>query len=114
MTLEQVQELVKAGFSHDEIMSFTSKQEETKPEETKPEETKPEETKPEETKPEEVKTVSLTDTTVEKFTTAVNNLIKTMQASNLQSAFNESTNESSEDTAIEALSTIITKPKGDN
>ena len=109
MTLEQVQELVKAGFSHDEIMSFTSKQEETKPEETKPEETKPEETKPE-----EVKTVSLTDTTVEKFTTAVNNLIKTMQASNLQSAFNESTNESSEDTAIEALSTIITKPKGDN
>ena len=37
-----------------------------------------------------------------------------MQASNLQSAFNESTNESSEDTAIEALSTIITKPKGDN
>ena len=101
MTLEQVQELVKAGFSHDEIMSFTSKQEETKQEETKQEETKQE----------EVKTVSLTDTTVEKFTTAVNNLIKTMQASNLQSAFNESTNESLEDTAVEALSTIITNRK---
>ena len=94
MTIEDVLNLSKSGFTADEIKKFMgfngetaptkpnettpTKPNETKPNETKPNETKPNETKPNETKPEEVFKDSLSALSKE-----ISDLKKTMQATNI-------------------------------
>lgn len=109
MELNQILELVRAGYTKEEISNMMkpeeAKPEEVKPEETKPEETKPDETKPDETKPDVVNTLS--DELVTKFTNAVEKLTSTIQASNLlhSEMTGEVTDISKE--AEKALETII-------
>ena len=89
MTIEDVLNLSKSGFTADEIKKFMGFNGETaptkpnettptKPNETKPNETKPNETKPNETKPEEVFKDSLSALSKE-----ISDLKKTMQATNI-------------------------------
>ena len=84
MTIEDVLNLSKSGFTADEIkkfMGFNGETAPTKPSETKPSETKPNETtptKPNETKPEEVFKDSLSALSKE-----IADLKKTMQATNI-------------------------------
>ena len=75
MTLNDILELCRAGFTKAEIMSMT------KPAEQKPAEQKPAEQKPAEQKPAEIPGM-------EQLTTAVNSLIQTMQASNILNSNN--------------------------
>ena len=112
LSFEQVQELLKAGFTHDEIMLFTSEQKE--PEQKEPEQKEPKQKVPEQKEPEQKNdTPSISNDLVSQFTKAVDNLTKTIQASNLQNAFQESVGKNVEDTAVTALSSIITKSKGE-
>lgn len=79
MTIEDVLNLSKSGFTADEIKKFMGFNGETKPNETN--ETKPNETKPNETndtKPEEVFKDSLSALSKE-----ISDLKKTMQATNI-------------------------------
>ena len=81
MTIEDVLNLSKSGFTADEIKKFMGFNGETKPNETKPNETKPNETKPNDTndtKPEEVFKDSLSALSKE-----ISDLKKTMQATNI-------------------------------
>lgn len=93
MTLQEVKELINAGFTHDEIMSFQQNTQETPQPEPQPE-PKPE-PKPEpqpEPKPEpqpEPKSEPQQD--FNALNETMNRLIKTIQASNLQNATREST-----------------------
>ena len=85
MTLNEILELCRAGFTKAEIMSMT------KPAEQKPAEQKLAEQKPAEQKPAEL-------SGMEKLTTAVNSLIQTMQASNILNSNNPGAqNESADD-----------------
>lgn len=79
MTIEDILNLSKSGFTADEIKKFAGFNGETTP--TKPDETKPDETKPNETnetKPEEVFKDSLSALSKE-----ISDLKKTMQATNI-------------------------------
>ena len=78
MTIEDVLNLSKSGFTADEIKKFMGFNGETKPNETKPNETKPNETKPNDTKPEQVFKDSLSALSKE-----ISDLKKTMQATNI-------------------------------
>ena len=92
MTLQEVQNLINAGFTHDEIMSFQQNPQETPQPEPQPEpkpepqqEPKPEpqpEPKPEPQPEPQPDFNALNET--------MNRLIKTIQASNLQKASRES------------------------
>lgn len=76
MTIEDVLNLSKSGFTADEIKKFMGFNGETKPNETKPNETKPNETKPNEI--EDVFKESLSTLSKE-----IADLKKTMQATNI-------------------------------
>lgn len=76
MTLNEILELCRAGFTKAEIMSMT------KPAEQKPVEQKPVEQKPAEQKP------AQTIPGMEQLTNAVNSLIQTVQASNILNSNN--------------------------
>ena len=86
MTIEDVLNLSKSGFTADEIKKFMDFNGETKPNDTKPNDTKPNDTKPNDTepndtndtKPEEVFKDSLSALSKE-----IADLKKTMQATNI-------------------------------
>lgn len=87
MTIEDVLNLSKSGFTADEIkkfMGFNGETTPTKPNETKPNETN--ETKPNETKPNETKPNEIEDVFKESLSTLskeIADLKKTMQATNI-------------------------------
>ena len=81
MTIEDVLNLSKSGFTADEIKKFMGFNGETKPNETKPNETKPNETKPNETKPNEIKDVF--KESLSTLSKEIADLKKTMQATNI-------------------------------
>lgn len=84
MTIEDVLNLSKSGFTADEIKKFMGFNGETKPNETN--ETKPNETKPNETKPNETKPNEIEDVFKESLSTLskeIADLKKTMQATNI-------------------------------
>ena len=94
MTIEDVLNLSKSGFTANEIKKFmgfngetaSTKPNETKPNETKPNETKPNKTKPNETKPNETKPNKIEDVFKESLSTLskeIADLKKTMQATNI-------------------------------
>ena len=89
MTIEDVLNLSKSGFTADEIKKFMGFNGETKPNETnetKPNETKPNETKPNETKPNETKPNEIEGVFKESLSTLskeIADLKKTMQATNI-------------------------------
>lgn len=90
MTLNEILELCRAGFTKAEIMSMV-KPAEQKPTEQKPTEQKPAEQKPAEQNPAEIPGM-------EQLTNAVNSLIQTMQASNILNSNNPGAqNESADD-----------------
>jgi hypothetical protein len=74
MTITERLELIRAGYTKEEIAAFDAP-EEQKPEEQKPEEQKPEEQKPEEQKPE---------TGNNEVLAAIAALTKAIQAQNMQ------------------------------
>ena len=81
MTIEDVLNLSKSGFTADEIkkfMGFNGETATTKPNDTKPNDTKPNDTKPNDTKPEDVFKESLSTLSKE-----IADLKKTMQATNI-------------------------------
>ena len=81
MTIEDVLNLSKSGFTADEIkkfMGFNGETTPTKPNDTKPNDTKPNDTKPNDAKPEEVFKDSLSTLSKE-----IADLKKTMQATNI-------------------------------
>jgi outer membrane biosynthesis protein TonB len=84
MTITERLELIRAGYTKEEIAAFDApeeqKPEEQKPEEQKPEEQKPEEQKPEEQKPEEQKP----ETGNNEVLAAIAALTKAIQAQNMQ------------------------------
>ena len=81
MTIEDVLNLSKSGFTADEIKKFMGFNGETKPNETKPNETKPNETKPNETKPNEIEDVF--KESLSTLSKEIADLKKTMQATNI-------------------------------
>lgn len=89
MTLQEVQKLIDAGFSHDEIMSFQQNPQDNPQPEQQPEpepepqpEPEPEQQPEPKPQPEQPDYNALNET--------INRLIKTIQASNLQNATRES------------------------
>lgn len=116
MKLQEVQELLEKGFTHDEIMSFVNsevkpeEQPEEKPE-VKPEE-KPEEkpeVKPEE-KPEEK---SVVETRLDKIENMFSELIKTMQTSNINNSTFNKTSADDEKSVDDILATLIRPERND-
>ena len=108
MKLQEVQELLEKGFTHDEIMGFVNS--EVKPEETleeQPEE-KPEE-KPE-VKPEEKTDVN---TRLDKIESMFSELIKTMQTSNINNSTFNKTSADDEKSVDDILSTLIRPERND-
>ena len=93
MTIEDVLNLSKSGFTADEIKKFMgfngetkpneTKPNETKPNETKPNETKPNETKPNETKPNDTKPEQVFKDSLSALSKEISDLKKTMQATNI-------------------------------
>ena len=89
MTIEDVLNLSKSGFTADEIkkfMGFNGETAPTKPSETKPSETKPSETKPNETtptKPNETKPEEVFKDSLSALSKEIADLKKTMQATNI-------------------------------
>lgn len=84
MTIEDVLNLSKSGFTADEIKKFIGCNGETgptKPNETKPNETKHNETKHNETKPNEIKDVF--KESLSTLSKEISDLKKTMQATNI-------------------------------
>ena len=79
MTITERLELIRAGYTKEEIAAFDAP-EEQKPEEQKPKEQKPEEQKPEEQKPEEQKP----ETGNNEVLAAIAALTKAIQAQNMQ------------------------------
>ena len=79
MTIEDVLNLSKSGFTADEIKKFMGFNGETKPNETN--ETKPNETKPNETKPNEIEGVF--KESLSTLSKEIADLKKTMQATNI-------------------------------
>lgn len=81
MTIEDVLNLSKSGFTADEIkkfMGFNGETAPTKPNDTEPNDTKPNDTEPNDTKPEDVFKESLSTLSKE-----IADLKKTMQATNI-------------------------------
>ena len=81
MTIEDVLNLSKSGFTAEEIkkiMGFNGETAPTKPNDTKPNDTKPNDTKPNDTKPVDVFKESLSTLSKE-----ISDLKKTMQATNI-------------------------------
>lgn len=120
MKLQDVQNLLDKGFSHDEIMSFINeekpeeKKPEEKPEEKKPEEKKPEEKKPEEKKPEEKpEEKSAVETRMDKIENMFSELIKTMQTSNINNSIFNKTSADEEKSVDDILSTLIRPERND-
>lgn len=95
MTIEEVKQLLDAGFSKDEIMSFNQEPHEVKTEHSEPEPEKDTENTPAAAQEPEEKTADQTDAKPEnpnnpdfdKLTDTINKLIKTIQTSNLQNNF---------------------------
>lgn len=79
MTIEDVLNLSKSGFTADEIKKFMGFNGETAP--TKPNETKPDETKPDETEPNEIEGVF--KESLSTLSKEIADLKKTMQATNI-------------------------------
>lgn len=95
MTFEEVKQLLDAGFTKDEIMSFNPKPQEVKTEHSEPEPEKDTENTLSAAQDPEEKTAVQTDAKPEKpnnpdfdkLTDTINKLIKTIQTSNLQNNF---------------------------
>lgn len=116
MTINEILELGKMGYTKDDIekMSEEPKQEEPKKEEPKKEEPKKEEPKKEEPKKEEPKKEEpKQDPGYNSLAQSIEALIKTIQASNITNSNNK--NSGPEETAEEILGNIIMPPlkKGD-
>ena len=108
MTINEILELGKMGYTKDDIEKMSEEPKpEQKPEEKKPEQ-KPEE-KPEEKKPEQ----KPQDPGYNSLAQSIEALIKTIQASNITNSNNK--NSGPEETAEEILGNIIMPPlkKGD-
>lgn len=83
MTIEDVLNLSKSGFTADEIKKFMGFNGENKPNETKPNETKPNENKPNETKPNETESEDVLKDSLSVLSKEIADLKKTMQATNI-------------------------------
>ena len=111
MKLQEVQELLEKGFTHEEIMSFVNAEKPEEKPEVKPEE-KPEEqpeVKPEE-KPEEKTAV---ETRLDKIESMFSELIKTMQTSNINNSTFNKTSADEEKSVDDILSTLIRPERND-
>lgn len=120
MKLQEVQELIEKGFTHDEIMSFVNsevkpeEQPEVKPEEqpeVKPEE-KPE-VKPEEKSEEKPEEKSVVETRLDKIESMFSELIKTMQTSNINNSTFNKTSADDEKSVDDILATLIRPERND-
>lgn len=111
MTLAEVKELVKAGFTHDEIMSF----EELEPVNTQVTTQEPElAVTPEVTKEPEPtdNPETLPNDQIQTLTASINQLVKTIQSSNLKlNSFEKKTTESLNDEVDKIMSNIIRPEK---
>ena len=109
MTINEILELGKMGYTKDDIEKMSAgdpeepKKEEPKKEEPKKEEPKKEEPKKEEPKKEEPKQ----DPGYSSLAQSIDNLIKTIQASNITNSNNKS---GPEETAEDILGSIIMPP----
>ena len=95
MTLNEILELCRAGFTKAEIISMT-KPDGQKPDGQKPDGQKPDGQKPDGHKPPEIPGM-------EKLTSAVNSLIQTMQASNILNSNNPGAQTESADDILSNL-----------
>ena len=107
MKLQEVQELLEKGFTHDEIMSFINAEKPEEKPEVKPEE-KPEE-KPE-VKPEEKSAV---ETRLDKIENMFSELIKTMQTNNINNSTFNKTSADEEKSVDDILATLIRPERND-
>ena len=96
MTIEDVLNLSKSGFTADEIKKFMgfngvttptkpndTKPNDTKPDDTKPNDTKPNDTKPNDTKPNDTKPEEVFKDSLSALSKEISDLKKTMQATNI-------------------------------
>lgn len=106
MTIEDVLNLSKSGFTADEIKKFMGFNGETKPNETKPNETKPNETKPNEI--EDVFKESLSTLSKE-----IADLKKTMQATNILNSNGAPSEQESVNDILKSIINPTFEKKGD-
>ena len=95
MKLQEVQELLEKGFTHDEIMSFVN------------------EGKPEEKQEEKQEEKSDVNTRLDKIENMFSELIKTMQTSNINNSTFNKTSADDEKSVDDILATLIRPERND-
>ena len=115
MTCPEIKQLLEAGFTHDEIMSFTPSTENPSPAQVEPE-TTGEQVEPETPVDNKVEPVPAPEVLpdYEKLTTSIEKLIKTIQASNLANASFNTKGETLEQEVDQIMSTLIRPERKEN
>lgn len=116
MTFQEISKLLDAGFTHDEIMGFTDNPEPANPSAASdPEEAAPgapDPTPEDDKKPSVSSPEPLPD--VDKLTNSIEQLIKTIQASNLAHASFDNKSQTIDQEVDQIMSTLIRPERKDN
>ena len=115
MTFSEVKQLLDAGFTKEEILTFqdvnTSVESKAEPEETEPEVTETEAKEPE---VKEVKEPVPDNSAIDKLNNVITKLIKTIQVSNLQTVYTDKQSAEDITTQAENIMKSIIRPEKHN